>query len=337
MTVARMVACFGFSLALCIAPALAQTPEGSPAPSPTPQSAATWHNPEGTPYSIVDPCGGPKELLAKINPSPCVLVLGQAQISFGYANVNTHGTISAVGPFQRGALLPISGNANAYPTLLLAFGVSPSAQLQISLPSTVAISTQRLGSVNATTDPSFNYKQLLYFSPTKFTLFAVQVGYTAPTGDGSLGPSYAIQPQLTQPFNANVSAGVFWTFKNASVSNGGMAQRAWSDPLGAYVAWSPPSSPLALLPLVTHEFNPNRTTLVFDAMYLLNRRTLLNVSYGGLGISSSTVLPAAPNFTFAANVNPRIFVANLYFLVGHESNLPPMPPPAAATPATPAP
>jgi hypothetical protein len=283
-----------------------------------------------TPYSILDVCGGPKELLSKINPSPCVLVLGQAQVSFGYVNVNTHGTVSLTGPQQNGFVLPIAGNANVYPTLVIATGVSSRSQVQITAPSYVALSTPHLGSTNAATDTSFNYKQLVYFSPTKFTLAAVAVGYAAPTGTNSIGPSYSIQPQLAQPLNLNLTAGAFWTFANADVNNAGTVQRGWSDPLGLYLAWAPARANFAILPIVTHSFNPNLTTFILDAAYLFNRHALLNFAYGGLGESSSTTLPFATNLTFAANVNPRVFAATLYFLIGGESNLPPMPLPAAS-------
>ena len=333
----RVVPALLIGIAACTvrAPAAQPTPD-TPPPSPAaaPTSAPVWHNPVNTPYSIVDVCGGPKELLSKINPSPCVLVLGQAQLSVGYAIINTHGSASLSGP-QNGFVLPISGNANVYPTFVMAVGVSSRSQLQISAPSNVDVTTQRLGGTSAATDTAFNYKQLLYFSPTKFTLLAVAFGYTAPTSGSSLGPSYTIQPQLAQPLNANVTLGAFGTFKNADINQGGSVQRAWSIPIGFYLAWSPARANFGVLPIVTHEFNPNRTTVILDAAYLFNRHMLLNVAYGGLGISSSTALPFAPNLTFATNVNPRIFAAQLYFLIGGESNLPPMPP--APPPATTAP
>lgn len=300
-----------------------------PASTPAAQSAPVWHNPTGTPFAIFDPCAGPKELISKINPSPCVLVLGQAQVAFGYTNINVHGSVGITGP-QRGVVLPISGNANVYPELFLAAGVSSRSQLSVALPSEVSISTQRVGSTTSATDPALNYKQLVYFSPTKFTLAAVAVGYTPPTTTTSLGPTYTIQPQLAQPLNQDVSVGAWWTFKNAAVNNAGVNQRAWSDPIGFYLAWSPARANFALLPLVIHSFYPNRTPLVMDALYLFNRHMLLNLAYGGLGASSSTILPAAPNVTFAANVTPRLFTSTLYFLLGGESNLPPMPPPASS-------
>lgn len=316
-----------------VAQEAAATPTPSPPPTPAaaPQGAPVWHNPTGTPFSIFDPCGGPKELISKINPSPCVLVLGQAEVSFGYTNLNAHGSLGITGPFQRGVVLPVSGNANVYPELVLSAGVSSRSQLSITTPSEVAISTQRLGSTTSATDPTVNYKQLVYFSPTKFTLAAINLGYTPPTTTTSLGPAYTIQPQLAQPLNLNLSLGAFWTFKNAAVNNDDLVQRGWSDPIGFYLAWSPARANFAILPLVIHQFNPNRTPLVLDALYLFNRHLLLNVAYGGLSTSSSTILPSAPNVTFATNVTPRLFTASLYFLLGGESNLPPMPPPPAAS------
>ena len=324
----RFVLSFALLLTGLVEAAAAQE-SATPTPSPAPQTVPAWHNPVNTPYSILDVCAGPKELLSKINPSPCVLVLGQAQVSFGYANLNVNGNVSISNAQQQGFTLPISGNANMYPTLVIAAGVSPRAQFQITAPSQVNLSTPRLGSTSAATDIAFNYKQLIYFSPTKFTLAAVALGYTAPTSGASLGPSYTIQPQLAQPLGLNLTLGGFWTFRNADTSGpAGTLARVWSDPLGLYVAWSPVRANFALMPIVTHEFNPNRNTLVADVAYLFNRHMLLNLAYGGLGISSSTTLPFASPVTFAGNASPRVFAASLYFLIG-ESNLPPMPPPPA--------
>lgn len=50
---------------------------------------------------------------------------------------------------------------------------------------------------------------------------------------------------------------------------------------------------------------------VVIAFYFFNRRSLISIAYGGLGVSSSTILPSAPNVTFAANVSPRLFAATL--------------------------
>jgi hypothetical protein len=327
--------------ALSVFSPLACRAQPTPAPSPSPPanlpqapaSAPVWHNPTNSPYSIFDPCAGPREIFNKLNPSPCVLVLGQAEVGFGYANINTHGSVSVVGPLGQGASLPISGNANAYPMLTMTAGVSSRSQLQISAPSYVALSAQRLGSTNVATDLGFNYKQLLYFSPTKFTLAGIGLGYTPPTNGISTGPSYTIQPQLAQPFNADLSAGAFWTFKNAPVNTFDSTGRGWSDPIGLYLSWTPTNANFAFLPLVTHQFSPNRTTVILDGAYMFSRYTLLNVIYGGLNASSSTTLPFAPNFTFATNLTPRIFAATFYVLIGGESNLPPMPPPSAPAPA----
>jgi hypothetical protein len=332
MTMGRILAAILLFRVQLTSRAAAQEAATTPAPppptsAPAAQNAPVWHNPTGTPFVIFDPCGGPKELISKINPSPCVLVLGQAEVALGYTNINVHGSVGVTAPLQRGVVLPISGNANVYPELFLSAGVSSRSQLSVTLPSDVSISTQRLGSTSAATDPALNYKQLVYFSPTRFTLAAVAVGYTPPTTTTSLGPAYTIQPQLAQPLNLNVSVGTFWTFKNAAVNNADVTQRAWSDPIGFYLAWAPARANFAVLPLLIHNFNPNRTPLVLDALYLFNRHMLLNLAYGGLGASSSTILPSAPNVTFATNVTPRLFTASLYFLLGGESNLPPMPPP----------
>lgn len=306
------------------------TPAATQTMAPSSATAPVWHNPPYTNLSIIDPCGGPKELLSKINPSPCVLVEGEALFFAGYANVNTHGNVSVSGP-QSGFELPISGNANIYPNLAMAFGVSATSQIQITMPSDVDVSTQRLGSASAATNTAFNYKQLVYFSQTKFTLAAVDLGYIAPTGN-SFGPSYSIQPILFQPLSPDVGIGGAWTFQNSASPVGpGSTQRGWSDPLLLYLSWSPARSSFAFFPVVSHNFNPNRTSIILDGAQLFGRHFLFNVEYGGLGLSAAATGPFNHTFTFAADANPRIFAATIYYLMG-ESNLPPQQPAPTPTP-----
>jgi hypothetical protein len=309
----------------------AQSASPAPAPTASPQIAPVWHNPVGTRYSIFDPCGGPKELLNKINPSPCVLISGQAMLAGGYTNVTTNGSVSVTGPLQRGINLPISGNASIYPNLLFAFGVSPTSQLQISLPSSVNINTQRLGTTNASSDTAFDYKQFVYFNPTKYTLLALDAGYTAPTGD-SLGPQYRGELLIEQPFTQNVGLGVVYTVQDTPQLTGvGTTQRVGSDPLVIYISYSAVASPLAVFPIVEHNFSPNRTIVLGDVCYLIGREFLVSVEYGGLGVSAAASGPIAHAFTFTSNASPRIFGVTLYGLIG-QSNLPPALPQAAPSP-----
>lgn len=306
-------------------------PSATPAapPAPAAASAAEWHNPPYTNLSIVDPCGGPKELLSKINPSPCVVIQGEAMFWAGYANVNTHGSVSVNGPHS-GFELPISGNANIYPNLTMAFGVSAHSQFQITTPSDVNVSTQRLGSAAGATNTVLNYKQMVYFNQTKFTMGSIQLGYTAPTGN-SFGPAYQIEPMLYQPLNPNIGIGATWTFTNSASPTGiGQTERGWSDPILLYLSWSPAAGGFGFFPVVEHNFNPNQTTVIADAAQLLGRHFLFNVEYGGLGVSAAATGPFDHGFSFAANSNPRLFAATIYYLMG-ESNLPPMPP--APTPS----
>ena len=257
-------------------------------------------------------------------------------VSAGYSNISAHGSVSV----SHGALaasLPLSGNANVYPSLLLVFGVSPSSQFQITAPSAVTVNTARLGSFSAASDTSFNYKQRVFFSPTAFTQLAIDLGYTAPTNGGGItspGPSYQIQLDLAQPLNANLSVGPWWTFKNSvstSLSQG--STRGWSDPLGIWFAWSPQNSSFEVLPVVYHTFNPNRTVLIGQVVQLLSRHLSVAVTYGGTETATQSDGPFAQSFNFAANSSPRIFGVNFYYLI-NESNLPPAPPAAAApTPA----
>ena len=130
-------------------------------------------------------------------------------VSAGYFNRSTHGWSVSHGAL--GASLPLSGNANVYPALLLVFGVSPNAQLQITAPSAVSVNTARLGTFSAASDTSFDYKQRVFFSPTAFTQLAIDLGYTAPTNGGGItspGPAYQIQLDEARSLNANVSLDV---------------------------------------------------------------------------------------------------------------------------------
>ena len=257
-------------------------------------------------------------------------------VSAGYSNISAHGSVSV----SRGTLaasLPLSGNANVYPSLLLAFGVSPSSQIQITAPSEVSVNTARLGSFSASSNPSFNYKQRVFFSPTTFTQLAIDLGYTAPTNGGgitSAAPSYQIQLDLAQPLNANVSVGPWWTFQNsASTSLTQGSTRSWSDPVGIWFAWSPQNSTFEALAVIYHSFNPNRTALIGQVVQLLSRHLSVALTYGGTENSTQSNGPFAQSFNFAANSSPRIFGVNFYYLI-NESNLPPQPPPPAQTPAS---
>lgn len=312
--------------------ASAQSSMPSPAPSATP--APVWHNPPNTSFSIFDPCGGPKELLNKFGPTPCVYIAGEAMVSAGYSNISAHGAVS-VSHGGLAASLPLSGNANVYPSLLLVFGVSPSSQFQITAPSAVSVNTARVGTFSAASDTSFNYKQRVFFSPTAFTQLAIDLGYTAPTNGGGItspGPAYQIQLDLAQPLNANVSVGPWWTFKNSvSTSLTGGSMRAWSDPLGIWFAWSPQNGSFEVLPVVYHSFNPNKTALIGQVVQLLSRHLSVAVTYGGTETSTQSNGPFAQSFNFAANSSPRIFGVNFYYLI-NESNLPPQPPPPKPTP-----
>ncbi len=325
------------ALLLCVPNLRAVAQTATPPPTSAPTSAPTehqetevWHNPPHTPWSIFDPCGGPKELLSKIGPSPCVLIKGEAELSAGYTNFNTHGNVQITGggPIGLGTNVPISGNANAYPQLLMIVGVSPSSHVQITLPSSVDVNTQRFGTVNETSDPAFDYRQRLYFSQTKYTQLSLDLGYIAPIEGGGInspGPTYQIQLLFAQPLSENFTFGGWWTFQNANTATPTQgSHRVWSDPLGLYLAWSPVRSGFMLLPIIYHEFNPNKTVFAGQAMQLLGRHFAVSVAYGGLGTSSQGFGPFAHVVRFAANTNPRVFSVNIYDLIG-ESNLPPMP------------
>ena len=337
----RTIACGTMTLVVALSLPVASLAQPSPAPSPTPPAtpAQVWHNPPNTNFSIFDPCGGPNELLNKFGPTPCVYIAGEAMVSAGYSNISAHGAVS-VSHGGLAASLPLSGNANVYPQLLLVFGVSPSSQVQITAPSAVDVSTARLGSFSASSDPSIAYKQRVFFSPTAFTQLAVDLGYTAPTNGGGItspGPSYQVQLDLAQPLNANVSIGTWWTFQNSSSTSLTQGStRAWSDPLGIYIGWIPQNTGLEILPVVYHSFSPNRTALLGQVVQLLSRHLSVAVTYGGAETSIQSNGPFGQSFNFAANSSPRIFGVNFYYLI-NESNLPPAPPAGPAPSAAPTP
>lgn len=171
--------------------ASAQT--ATPSPSPPPAAAQVWRNPPSTNLSIFDPCGGPKELLNKFGPTPCVYISGEAMVSAGYSNISAHGSVSAShGAFA--ASLPLSGNASVYPDLLLVFGVSPSSQVQISTPSEVSVNTARFGTFSAASDTSLNYKQRVFLAqPPLRSLRSILVTSHRQTGAASAVPVLPIR------------------------------------------------------------------------------------------------------------------------------------------------
>ena len=257
-------------------------------------------------------------------------------VSAGYENISAHGALQLTGNGTLGLTkgFPISGNANVYPSILLVFGVSPSSQIQITAPSEVNVNTQRFGTFNAASNIALNYKQRVLFSATRFTQLAVDLGYVPPTSEDAInspGPTYQIQLDLAQPLNANLTFGPWWTFKNAR-SSGYMqtSQRVWSDPLGAYLAWSPAHSTFEVVPVVYHTFNPNKTVLIGDVVQLLSRYLSISLSYGGAESSTQSNGPIAQVFNYATNASPRVFTANLYYLI-NQSNLPPQQPEPTAT------
>lgn len=318
------------------------SPTASNNPTPASQSphAPVWHNPPNTNYTIVDPCGGPKELLNKFGPTPCVYVAGEAMISAGYANINTRGNaqITGNGPPGFSTNLPLSGNANVYPQLLMVFGVTANSQLQFGLPSEVQVNSQHFGTFTATSEPSVNYKQRVFFSPRKYTQIAVDLGYTPPLEGGGInvsGPAYQIQLDVAQPLSTELTVAAWWTFKNAlSRSLFQSSERGWSDPLGFYLAWMPAHTNLAVFPVVYHDFNPNRTAIIGEVAQLLSRHLSIVVAYGGAQTSSESNGAFRQVFNFATNSSPRVLTATLYFLI-NESNLPPQTPASSPSPTVP--
>ena len=95
---------------------------------------------------------------------------GEGMVSAGYENIGAHGALQLTGNGTLGLTksFPIFGNANVYPSILLAFGVSPSSQLQVTAPSEVNVNTQRFGNFNAASNIALDYEQRVFFSATKY-------------------------------------------------------------------------------------------------------------------------------------------------------------------------
>ena len=90
----------------------------------------------------------------------------------------------------KGSTLNVSGDVHAFgiPAPVVYIGVAPRAQVVITPPSFVQVSTSRLGIVAAgASDMSFEYKQLMFVDPAKFTMVALDLrAYQTPSRVASL-------------------------------------------------------------------------------------------------------------------------------------------------------
>ncbi|MGB8910611.1 MAG: hypothetical protein WCC84_17845 [Candidatus Cybelea sp.] len=273
-----------------------------------------------------DPCGGPLELLNKIsNGTACVFVLGEAALTAQYssANIPANAQLSALGH-----TLNVSGYAHAfgYPAPVVYIGVMPRAEIVITPPSFVQVNSGRFGTLAAgTSDMSFQYKQLLYVNPSKFTLMALDLAYKAPTGSPAFrgpGPQYTIDPIVTQPLPHNFGLTIALPINSFALNCSQCINtpRGWSLSPQLVPYWAPPGGTFLAL-LVQHNFYPNTTPIAFTAGQLIGRHFEVSVLEGGFVRTTSAIGPVEGLVNATATAYPSLFNVNVNYLIGR-SDLP---------------
>jgi len=327
-----------------VTPTPVPTPQPTPAQTiaPRPEPAAPQIPPD------FDPCGGPHELLNKIgNGTACVFVRGEAAITaqYGSANIPVNSQINFNGPIGSKSLgLSSAAHAFGYPASVVYIGVLPRAQISITPPSFVQINSSAAGTLTGNnvlaagaSDMKFEYKQLFYVNPMKFTMLAVDLAYKAPTGSPALrgsGPSYTIDPILTQPLPHNFGVTLAFPVNNFTVTNSptctptpggivcvpGGTQRGWSWTPQLVPYWTSPGGTL-LAVFIQHDFHPSVTPVVFSAAQLFGRHFSVAVSEGGFNYSASATGPFQGLVNASATAYPSLFTASVNYLFGR-SDLP---------------
>ncbi|MGB8908920.1 MAG: hypothetical protein WCC84_09255 [Candidatus Cybelea sp.] len=273
-----------------------------------------------------DPCAGPLELLNKIgNGTACVFVRGEAAVTGQYssASIPISAELSATG-----TTLDVSGDVHAFgiPSPVVYIGVAPRAQVVITPPSFVQASTSRLGVLAAgTSNMSFEYKQLMFVDPAKFTMAALDLAYQAPTGSQAFrgpGPTYTIDPIVTQPLPHNFGLTLAFPVNNFTVSclTCTTKQRGWSLSPQIVPYWESHGGTLLGL-FVQHNFNPNTTPIAFSVGQLFGRHFELAASEGGFVRTATATGPFLGVVNATVTAYPSLFNVSANYLIG-ESDLP---------------
>ncbi len=295
------------------------TPSASPTPG-TPAEAA----PE-IPKDF-DPCGGFLELLNKIgNGTACVFVRGEGAVTGQYSSayIPINAQLSA-----NGRTLNVSANVHAFgiPAPVVYIGVAPRAQVVITTPSFVQVSSTRLGVLAAgTSDMGFEYKQLVFVNPEKFTMVALDLAYEAPTGSRAFrgpGPTYTIDPIVTQPLPHNFGLTLAFPVNNFTVScfTCTTNQRGWSISPQVVPYWESHGGTLLGL-FVQHNFNPNTTPIAFSVGQLFGRHFEIAASEGGFVRTATATGPFLGVVNGTVTAHPSLFNISANYLIG-ESDLP---------------
>ena len=295
------------------------TPAASATPSTQPQAAPA------IPKDF-DPCGGPLELLNKIgNGTACVFVRGEAALTAQYssANIPVNAQLNA-----GGGTLNVSGYAHAFgfPAPVVYVGITPRAQIVITPPSFVQVNSGRLGTLAAgASDMSFEYKQLVFVDPAKFTMFAMDLAYKAPTGSEALrgpGPQYTLDPIITQPLPHSFGLTIALPVNNFTIScfRCATTQRGWSLSPQVVPYWESRGGTL-LAVFVQHNFSPNTTPIAFSAGQLIGRHFEIAVAQGGFVSTASATGPFEGLVNATATSYPSFFNVSANYLFGR-SDLP---------------
>jgi len=309
--------------------AVAQSPSPVPAASVAPAAPASVVPPLPKDF---DPCGGPLELLNKIgNGTACVFVRGEAAITaqYGSADIPANSQINFDTPSASRAFgLSTSAHAFGYPAAIISIGVGPRAQITVTPPSFVQVNSSAAAALTGNnvlaagaSDMKFQYKQLVYVNLEKFTMLALDFVYNAPTGSPSLrgsGPSYTIDPILTQPLPHNFGVTVAFPVNDVSASNGTQRGWSWSPQLVPY--WASPGGTLLAL-FLQHNFNPRITPVVFSATQLFGRHLSVSIAEGGFNYSASANGPFQGLVSASTTAYPSVFTIGVNYLIGH-SDLP---------------
>ena len=299
------------------------------AQGPAPTASATPSAPAEAAPAIpkdFDPCGGFLELLNKIgNGTACVFVRGEAALTAQYSSATIPFSAQISAP---GRTLNAAGDGHAFglPAPVVYIGITPRAQIAITPPSFLQVSSPRLGTLAAgTSNMSFEYKQLLFVNPAKFTMLALDLAYTGPTGSQAFrgpGPTYTINAILTQPLPRNFGLTVAFPVNNFTVSCFlcPSSRRGWSLAPQVVPYWESRGGTLLAL-FVQHNFNPNTTPIAFSAGQLFGRHFEIAVAEGGFVRTATATGPFEGLVNATVTAHPSLFNVSANYLIG-ESDLP---------------
>jgi hypothetical protein len=319
----------------------------TPAPSVSSKPIATPQPPPAIPWNF-DPCGGPLELLNKVgNGTACVFVRNEVAVTaqYGSATIPANSQIN-INTRLGSRTFGVSSAAHAfgYPSSVIYVGVGARAQIAFTPPSFAQVNSSTLGALTGNdvlaagaTDMQFQYKQLVWVDLAKFTMFAIDLDYKAPTGSPSLrgtGPSYTLNPIFTQPLPHSFGVTLAFPFTDSASMDGpecsratgklvctpGAIQRGWAFSPQFVPYWESRGGTLLAL-LVQHNFQPSSTPVVFNAAQLIGRHFEVSISEGGF---SSTVNGSGPLnglISASSKAYPSLFTAGVNYLFG-SSDLP---------------